>query len=43
MQQTFTIEEFRKWLLTQDSIGDIFYNLSSENIIKANQNESEIL
>lgn len=37
MQTTFTIEETRNYLNTQDSFGDIFYNLSEENIIKANE------
>jgi hypothetical protein len=33
----FTIEEFRNYLLSQDSRGDIMYNLSEENIVKANK------
>lgn len=36
MQETFSIEEIKKYLLGQDSLGDIMYNLSAENIIKAN-------
>lgn len=32
----FTIQEFRNYLLLQDSIGDIFYNLSEENVKDAN-------
>lgn len=35
----FTIEEIRKYLLSQDSMGDILYNLSEANIIKANEEE----
>lgn len=37
----FTIEEIRKYLQSQDSFGDIFYNLSEEAIIKANQPKEE--
>ena len=37
----FTIEEIRNYLEAHhDSIGDIFYYLSAENIIEANQNIS---
>lgn len=32
----FTIEEIKNYLKAQDSLGDIFYNLSEENIRKAN-------
>ena len=35
MSKSFTIEEIKNYLLSQDSRGDIFYNLSEENIIKA--------
>ena len=28
----FTIEEIKAYLLSQDSLGDIHYNLSEENI-----------
>jgi hypothetical protein len=31
----FTIEEIRNYLKAQDSLGDIFYNLSEENVLKA--------
>ncbi len=34
--KTYTIEQFRKYLDKQDSFGDIFYNLSEENIDQAN-------
>lgn len=43
-QKTFTIEEIKTYLLSQDSMGDILYNLSEENIVKANlpkEDESE--
>lgn len=36
MQTTFTIEEIRKYILSQDSLGDVMYNLSAENVIEAN-------
>lgn len=39
MSRTFTIEEIRKYILSQDSIGDILYNLKEENIIQANEPE----
>jgi len=39
MEEKFTIEEIRKFILSQDSMGDIAYNLSAENIKKANEPE----
>lgn len=39
MQNTFTIEEIRKYVLSQDSMGDILYNLSASKIIEANEPE----
>jgi hypothetical protein len=41
MQNTFTIEEIRKYILSQDSMGDILYNLSASKIIEANEPEEE--
>lgn len=41
MPKTFTIEEIRKYILSKDSMGDIAYFLSEENIIKANQTEED--
>lgn len=41
MQTTFTIDEIKKYLLSCDSMGDIMYKLSAENIIKANQPDEE--
>ena len=32
----FTIEEFRKYLLSKDSFGDALYHLNEDNIDKAN-------
>lgn len=34
---TFTIEQIRNYLLLQESRGDILYNLSEANILKANE------
>lgn len=33
---TFTIDEIKKYILSQDSLGDVLYNLSAESIINAN-------
>ena len=33
----FTISEIKKYILSQDSLGDVMYNLTAENIIKANE------
>jgi hypothetical protein len=41
MQNTFTIDEIRKYILSQDSMGDILYNLSVSKIIEANLPEEE--
>jgi len=35
----FTIEQFRKYLLNSDSLGDALYFLSDASIIKANEIE----
>lgn len=32
----FTVEEFKNYLLLQNSMGDILFNLSEENIINSN-------
>ena len=37
MKETFTIEEIEKYILSKDSLGDVLYYLSAENIIKANE------
>lgn len=39
MTKKFTLEEFRNYLNSQDSLGDIHYNLSEENIAAANKCE----
>ena len=36
MEDKFTVEEIRKYILSKDSMGDIAYYLSAENIRKAN-------
>lgn len=41
MQNTFTIDEIRKYILSQDSLGDILYNLSVSKILEANEPEEE--
>jgi hypothetical protein len=41
MQKTFTIEEIRNYIRSKDSIGDVIYYLSEENIVKANQELEE--
>lgn len=41
MAEKFTVEEFKNYLLTQDSRGDIMYNLSAENIKKANISDAD--
>lgn len=33
----FTIEEIRNYIMSQDSLGDVMYNLNAENIIEANE------
>ena len=33
----YTIEEIKKYLLKQDSMGDILYNLNEENLDKAQE------
>lgn len=41
MEEKFTIQEFKNYLLSQDSLGDIHFFLTAENIRKANQIESK--
>lgn len=40
-EQKFTIEEIRKYIISQDSLGDVLYNLNAENIIEANSEEED--
>ena len=41
MRNTFTIDEIRKYILSQDNLGDVLYNLSVSKILVANQPEEE--
>ena len=41
MQNTFTIDEIREYILSQASMGDILYNLSVSKIIEANELKEE--
>jgi len=34
--KTYNIEQIKKYILSQDSLGDVLYNLKEENIDKAN-------
>ena len=40
MKDKFTIEEIKKYVISQDSFGDVIYNLNAENIQKANHIET---
>ena len=40
MRNTFTIDEIRKYILSQDSLGDVLYNLSVSKILQANETET---
>ncbi len=41
MEKKFTVAEIKKYLLSKDSMGDIMYYLSAENIEKANEPDEE--
>ncbi len=41
MRQTFNIDEIRKYILSQDSLGDVLYNVSVSKILEANEPEEE--
>ena len=41
MSRTFTIDEIRKYILSQDSLGDVLYNLKESKIIEANEPEED--
>lgn len=41
MQNTFNIDEIRKYILSQDSLGDVLHNLSVSKILEANEPEEE--
>lgn len=40
-ENLFTIEQFRRYVESQDSLGDVLYYLNEENITKANQSQEE--
>jgi hypothetical protein len=37
MEKKFTIWEFKKYVMTQDSLGDVLYFLNERNVEKANK------
>lgn len=41
MEEKFTVEEIRNYILSQDSLGDVLYFLNADNIIKANTKEED--
>ena len=41
MSEQFTVEEIRNYIMSQDSLGDVAYNLSTENIRKANEESND--
>ena len=36
MEEKFTVEEFRNYILSQDSLGDVMYYLTADNVRRAN-------
>ncbi len=36
-EKTFTVQQIRNFITKQDSLGDVLYNLSEENIERANE------
>ena len=36
MEEKFTIDEIKNYITSQDSLGDVMYNLNVKNIKKAN-------
>ena len=40
---TFTIEQIKNYIISQDSLGDVLYFLTEENILKANESKEEDL
>jgi hypothetical protein len=41
MHKRYTVEEIRKYILAQESMGDILYFLNEDNIDKANEPKEE--
>ncbi len=42
MEDKFTLEEIRNYIKSQDSLGDVMYNLNATNIMKANEPEKSV-
>lgn len=42
MEPLFTIEEIRNYILSQDSLGDVLYNLNEAKIREANEPKDKI-
>ena len=40
--QTYTIEQIKNYILKQDSLGDVLYNLNHDKIVEANQSDEVI-
>jgi hypothetical protein len=40
-EQKFTIEEIRNYIMSQDSLGDVMYNLNVKKIIEANKTKED--
>ena len=40
-EERFTISEIKKYLESQDSLGDIYYYLNADNIREANEPDEE--
>lgn len=38
MEEKFTVAEFKKYVESQDSLGEVMYNLNATNIKAANSN-----
>lgn len=36
MSDKFTVEEIKRWILSEDSLGDVMYNCNAERIKQAN-------
>lgn len=41
MEPLFTIEEIRNYILSQDSLGDVLYNLNEQKIREANMPKND--
>lgn len=41
MEEKFTVAEIKNYIKSQDSLGDVMYNLNAENIRKANISDAD--